>query len=107
MSWFGFGAAEPVEASAARYAVGDLVWYLHFEERREPGSFPSLSEPVTLKQFRVAVVTHVRYKKQLMHTVYVIEAPGLRLNVHESFLASTPIEALDGIPVEFLETSGR
>lgn len=101
-SLFGLAPVQEQESGTARFTVNDLVWYLHFEERRETGNFPSLHEPAVLKQFRVVDVTHVRYKKALMHTVYVIEAPGLKLSVHESFLAATPIEAVDGIPVEFL-----
>ncbi|MCE9597450.1 MAG: hypothetical protein K8S54_05730 [Spirochaetia bacterium] len=101
-SWFGLTPAISEDPGPVRFRVDDLVWYLHFDERREAGAFPSLNEPVVLKQFRVTQVTQVRYKKEVMHTVYTIESDGVTLNVHESFLAATPIEAVDGIPVEFL-----
>jgi hypothetical protein len=93
-----FRAASPPPVAQGIYKPGDLVWFLYSPERSGP--LPSIEEVVILKQFRV--VEALPLPGGIPHS-YRIRSGSLVISVHESYLARTPVEAVNGILVEYVE----
>ena len=96
LSLFAKPAAPPAQGI---YKPGDLVWYLYTPPDRA-GTLSAIDEAVILKQFRI--VEALPLPGGIPHS-YRIRAGDVVLAVHESYLARTPVEAVNGIIVEYVE----
>lgn len=96
LSLFSRPAALPAQGI---FKPGDLVWYLYTPPEQSAG-LRSIDEAVILKQFRI--VEALPLPGGIPHS-YRIRAGDVVLAVHESYLARTPVEAVNGILVEYVE----
>ncbi len=96
LSLFSGPVARPAQGI---FKPDDLVWYLYTPPEKT-GSLRSIDEAVILKQFRV--VEALPLPGGIPHS-YRIRAGDVVLAVHESYLARTPVEAVNGIIVEYTD----
>jgi len=101
--FFGFGQSANVPPNiSSRFHTGEVVWALYLPDGEYQDGLRRLDRVPILKQFSVGTVVPVIARTGFSHFVYELHAANLKIRLHESYVSATPIEAIDHMPVEYL-----